>query len=498
MTATSQKKTLQDVQMGTERGQTKLGKTHVDYWYDKVRKRNFLGRDGLQVEIPDWQVRIKHLGKEVRFNLKTANRAEAAVQAKDIYIYLMANGWDLTLAKYKPQTEKREDLTVLEFTEIYRGQIEQVEYPPLKRTYERYITSLLFICTFLGIKRIAQLSSDKVKKFTRRYLERGLKLGRAESSIKTSCNSHLRAGASLYSKEMMDGYERAGINLVNPFSGKRFRRIEIEAYTPMRHELLDSIWRDSIKLRDGDPKAPPPLPVSKGGRPKANSPKRAKKKSTRWKEPDWRKPHPEAFSLLLQELGLGFRRAEADMSEWSWFFIDQDGRRLVEIKKTEFFTPKGKRKRILSVEPAIWDELHATYHEGARFVVSGKVPKIYTKKTAPKHMVYRCDRHHRTLAAWLRKRGIDDMNPCHRLRKEFGSYVATSFGLFVCQRMLGHSSPKVTDDFYAALVSLPELRHAHIPIKSEGANGNAKSETPESMDLIGQKAPSAFAGTLLV
>jgi hypothetical protein len=164
MIVTSQKKTLQDVQKGTERGQTKLGKTHVDYWCDKVRKRIFLGRDGLEVEIPDWQIRIKHLGKEVRFNLKTANRAEAAVEAKEIHIFLMANGWEATLAKYKPQIEKREDLTVLEFTEIYRRQIDQVEYPPLKRTYERYITSLLFICTFLAIKRIARLTSEKVKR----------------------------------------------------------------------------------------------------------------------------------------------------------------------------------------------------------------------------------------------------------------------------------------------------------------------------------------------
>ncbi len=59
-----------------------------------------------------------------------------------------------------------------------------------------------------------------------------------------------------------------------------------------------------------------------------------------------------------------------------------------------------------------------------------------------------------------RKRGS---NPCQLLRKEFGSYVATSFGLFVAQRYLGHSNPTVTKAFYAGLTNLPELKHAKIP-----------------------------------
>src|SRR5208282_2547197 len=171
-------------------------------------------------------------------------------------------------------------------------------------------------------------------------------------------------------------------------------------------------------------------------------------------------------------------REEAGKSEWDWLFNDQDGRRLVEIRKTEFFTPKGKRKRILKVETTLWDAIQETHWEGARFIIPGNMPKIYTKETAPKNIVYRCDKHHRTLATWLRKMGVNDMNPCHRLRKEFGSYVATSFGLFACQRMLGHSSPKVTDDFYAALIDLPELCHTKIPQGSPGVNGQGKVGTP--------------------
>jgi hypothetical protein len=134
MNGNEQMKGLQNRKKGTERVQTKLGKTHVDYWYSKLRKRFFSGRDGLQVQVPDWQVRLKHLGRSMWFNLKTAKAAEAAVKARDIYIYLIANGWEAALEKFKPQTEKRENLSVEEFADLYREKIELVEYPPIIRT----------------------------------------------------------------------------------------------------------------------------------------------------------------------------------------------------------------------------------------------------------------------------------------------------------------------------------------------------------------------------
>ena len=128
MNESEQVKGLQNRKKGTEKVQTKLGKTHVDYWYSKLRKRIFSGRDGLQVQVPDWQVRLKHLGRSMWFNLKTANAAEAAVKAREIYIYLIANGWEAALEKFKPQTERRDNLTVEEFAGLYREKIELVDY----------------------------------------------------------------------------------------------------------------------------------------------------------------------------------------------------------------------------------------------------------------------------------------------------------------------------------------------------------------------------------
>lgn len=55
---------------------------------------------------------------------------------------------------------------------------------------------------------------------------------------------------------------------------------------------------------------------------------------------------------------------------------------------------------------------------------------------------------------------MKDSIPCHRLRKEFGSAVTTTFGLFAAQKILGHSSPLVTEAHYAGLTNLPLLEQA--------------------------------------
>ena len=79
---------------------------------------------------------------------------------------------------------------------------------------------------------------------------------------------------------------------------------------------------------------------------------------------------------------------------------------------------------------------------------------------------YRCRETLRIVNTWLRERGVEANeargNPLHRLRKQFGSEVATAFGLFNAQKLLGHSSPTTTAKYYAAQTNLPELTHVRI------------------------------------
>lgn len=102
----------------------KLPKTHQDYWLGKLRKRSYVGSDGkTEIEIPLWQVRLFHVGKESWFNLATANQAAAAVKARDIYLFLKANGWEAALAKFKPESDAapRLNLTVGDFLKAVKS-----------------------------------------------------------------------------------------------------------------------------------------------------------------------------------------------------------------------------------------------------------------------------------------------------------------------------------------------------------------------------------------
>jgi hypothetical protein len=82
------------------------------------------------MEIPDYQVRIQHAGRSAYFNLKSANATDAATKARDIYVFLIANGWEGTLAKYKPKpAQNGNGLTSDGFSDHFREARKTVEDP---------------------------------------------------------------------------------------------------------------------------------------------------------------------------------------------------------------------------------------------------------------------------------------------------------------------------------------------------------------------------------
>jgi hypothetical protein len=62
-------------------------------------------------------VEIQHGGKRHRWSLASPNREAAAARAKEIYLFVQANGWEMALAKFRPQfrKEKKQNPTVGEF-----------------------------------------------------------------------------------------------------------------------------------------------------------------------------------------------------------------------------------------------------------------------------------------------------------------------------------------------------------------------------------------------
>src|SRR5579883_3188601 len=95
---------------------TRRPKTHQDFWKERLVRRTYTGPDGKAVEIPEWQVRIAFCGRREWFNLETPNQSSAAIKARDIYLSLVAAGWETTLGRFKPGVEEKSEVcTVGEF-----------------------------------------------------------------------------------------------------------------------------------------------------------------------------------------------------------------------------------------------------------------------------------------------------------------------------------------------------------------------------------------------
>lgn len=373
---------------------------------------------------------------------------------------IKSRGFDEAIELHARRKEKptavASDPTVPEFIAIYRQASKSFRRQPSTPTADYYIRCVERICETTKCRKLSELTGEKVKAFQHSYLSKAAAEGRSETQAQTSLNSLLRNAKALFSREAMEAYQQMQLNLFNPFISVRLHSVELNAYSPLNRETVDSLWRDAQLLRDGDPDASKPK-----GPPKARTSRSSKpshSKSEKYARIDFTLSHPGAYLLLLLELGLGLRRNEADKAEWGWFHQQKDGRWFLSVQETKFFRPKNRKLRTLPVEAALYKEL-IKFKTGSRFIVPGRelrdedASSILSRRSA-----YRADRDHRTLTLWLRQKGITDAKPCHLLRKEFGSYVATSFGLFYAQKLLGHSTPVVTDAYYAGLTDLPELK----------------------------------------
>jgi integrase len=326
--------------------------------------------------------------------------------------------------------------TIEELANLYRKAAQTFESPPGASSIRVYTNNLKLIASYCGVKRLSGLTQDTIDRGKRKYLAEHSNV-RDPNSIRTTLASVLRNAAAIFSKQSLSAFRAFGLEIENPFLASKLKGIKIKTYSPLPREILSQIWEQASLLRDGDPKAPAPdedLPAKR--------------------RIDFRLPHPDAYAILILELGLGLRRNEADKAEWAWCNQTRDGRRFMEVRESDLFKPKSKHSRIIPIAEDVWESLASVRVEGARFIVTAEIRR--NRKGLPLSS-YRCDSGHRILVEWLRSIGVTSAKPCHAMRKEFGSYVATSFSLFHAQKLLGHSSPSVTSDYYAGLTGLPVL-----------------------------------------
>jgi len=396
-------------------------------------------------------------GKRRRFSTGEATLKAAQSKASAIMADIKSRGFEAAVQFHaKRRDEIPTDPTIEEFCEIYQEVILLTDSPPSPISRQLYIRSIKRVCEGAGVRRISQLDYAAIEKFKQVYLTEALPqtskapsvdkpsrkktVARDPASVRATLNGILRNAGAMFSKVLLQAYSAKGLTLTNPFADSKIKKVAIKAHSPFSREIVDHIWTAAPTLRFGDPSAPAPD-------------LKASRRSTA--SIDFRRPYPSAFLILLLEIGLGLRRNEADKAEWAWVINTPDGRKFLEVKTSEGFTPKSKQSRVIPIDPMIWQTLEEM-KSGSPYIVPAPSPKA-KRPGIKRSTVYRCEEAHRVLVAWLRKAGITDRKPCHALRKEFGSYIATRYSLFHAQKLLGHSSPAVTSAYYASLTDLPEI-----------------------------------------
>src|SRR5262249_13847540 len=139
----------------------------------------------------------------------------------------------------------------------------------------------------------------------------------------------------------------------------------------------------------------------------------------------------EEFKVFLLAACAGLRRSEIDLLPWQAINFDKNS---VRIETTEFFEGKSQQSHEdIYLDPEVTSVFRGWRAQARdRFVIESPVrPRI-----GATYSHYRCQRVFDSLICWLRKQGINTRSPIHTLRKEYGSHLTATHGVFVASRAL--------------------------------------------------------------
>jgi integrase len=395
-------------------------------------------RDGRIRENKYYVVRIRHGGPGTTFALGTSNRAAAATKARQIDTYFLANGQKAAEEKFKKNFQSVCPLTVGEL--IAEAQ-KHLEVRP--KTFASYARALRFIGA--GIARIEsdnskfdykkgghaawleKVNAVKVARFTPEAIDkwRSEFLSRAKGNavklqqLRTSVNYFCRQAKALFGRKVL----------------KKIKGIDQSPFSEVESASASMRYRSNIDFEKLLAMASTEL---------AGSGKR------------------EEFKVFLLAACAGLRRSEIDLLPWQAINFDNN---FVRIEATEFFEGKSQLSyEDVHLDPEVARLFRSWYTQPrGRFVVESAVrPRI-----GASYSHYRCQRVFDSLISWLRKHGINTNSPIHTLRKEYGSYLTKTHGIFVASRALRHSSVQVTEQFYASQKERVSLGLGHLLAKPD-------------------------------
>jgi integrase len=394
-------------------------KSDLRYWQDVVYKPRY--RDGLVSN--NYVVRIGFGGRRTTFALATSNETAAASRAKEIYNYILANGWNAALSKFKVGIHKSSALTVGEFLSEAQKYLDvrPRTFGDCARAFRKIVSDICgfdpgnskfdyqggghdeWITKVDGVK-LCRISPEKVRGWRSEYVDKSNGDLAKKRSARITANTYLRNARSLFGKAVLEHVQLDGIERL-PFDG-----ITTGQRLSMRYRSQIDDIEALIELATHD-------------------------LST--------EENREVFKAFLLATLAGLRRSEIDKLQWASFHSDKG---FIRIETTQHFAAKTEDSYAdVPLDP----EMIALFRG---FRAQGKGPFVIESSIAPKHDAgyshYRCEKIFQRLIQWLREKGVQGRNPIHVLRKEFGSEVARKFGIFAASSLLRHSDISVTREHY--------------------------------------------------
>jgi integrase len=430
-----------------------LPKTHKDYWKGRLERRCYT-HQGKLVEVNEWSVRIQYLGQRKSFALGTNNAEAAAIKARDIYLAVLAKGWDQAQALYNPEMVVREDdPTIGEFLAEVES---RSDLKP--RTFQRYGRLLRrIVADTFGLGkgrgrpteggayqswrekvdrvRLGALGAEQLNAWRTMYIRKtGTNPVTRQGAIRTA-NNHLRAVRALFSRKWIS---RLQIRLPDPLP---FSGVQLESPRPARYQ---SSMDAAVLFRDARQELAP--------------------------------TDPGAYLVFLLALGAGLRKAEIDGLEWRHINFT---RAVILVEPTEYRGLKSAESAAeVQIDPVLVEELRQFKPKGdPQFVIESGLPALKVDR-----QYYRAEPVFQSLYGWLRAQGIKNRHPLHSLRKEFGSLINAQYGLYAAMTALRHSSITITSGFYVdnkRRISLPLAEYFRGPESAtqKAAAGNRQEPT---------------------
>ena len=395
----------------TEPKAVRAAKSSVDYWKTRVRPRTL--KDGRIT--PELYLRLKECGRDAWFSLATANRADAARKARDIWQSVQVKGLDAVLAELRPTTRAARVCSVAEF--LPAAKAVATARPRSVAEYEASLRRV--VAGVRGIKAKSDKHTDRADWHAK------IDAVRLDQITPADVRAWIKEELAHAAKKGEDSKER-------------------------REHTLASHIRDARALFSGEIVAevkkklvlPPELPFA--GIPAAATTRRFRSKV------DPRKLYTASAALdsdtrtaLDLLLCGGLRRGEADLLPWAHIDLAAG---TVRVDVTEYFTPKSKESyRTVPLPRDVIARLKARRRAAPSdvFVLSGSKPK----PPAERGYEYRANAWDK-LPAWLRKQGLVDHTPLHALRKLSGSFIYATAGLEAARQHLGHRDITTTARSY--------------------------------------------------